>query len=445
MAIDLLAPKRNAGVTSPPLQLILKLNPRQFLKPLAITMASLPVLKVAANGFALPDQDAFATGRGEAVVATPDNPSTIYYNPAGITQLQGNNFRAGAYLLDYHFTFNPPPGKPNTGQSYDEQDNFAAVPRFFYSFASTNSPVSFGLGIYSPFGGKISWPQDTGFRAVAISGQLKYITINPVVAYKILPSLSVGAGPMFNYVDLETDQGLRPFSGPNNFFRFSGSGWSYGANAGILWQPLDELSFGTMFRSPAKVTLEGYTGFEREPLIAKSSRSANMDLNFPMTIVSGVSWRPTQKWNLEFDANYTDWSSFGRSTLHQSSPPFPLHSDVPVTLDWQSSWMYEFGATRYFDNGWRTSLGYCFNQNSVPNGHYTPFASDLDRHFFSVGTGWQGKHWSFDAAYQFGYGPDHTVAGSTPSSTPGQAAGQNADGKYKFYSNALSLSVGYRF
>ena len=411
---------------------------------LLTALASIP--KADANGFALPDQDAFATARGEAVVATPDNAATIFYNPAGISSLDGNNLRAGTYLLDYQTTFKPPAVAPNAGKSYDEQDNVANVPRFFYACSPTNSLVNFGLGVYAPFGGKMSWPQNTGFRSVATSGKLNYLTINPVVSFKLLPSLSVAAGPMFNYVDLQTDQGLRRFSEPLiNYYRFKGNGWSFGANAGVLWQPLEELSFGAMFRSPAKVTLKGNSEFEQQPFISSSSRVANMDLNFPMTIVGGVSWRPSEKWNLEFDANYTDWSSFDQTAIHQAAPPFPLRSTVPVTLEWQASWMYEFGVTRYFDSGWRVSAGYCFNQNSVPNDYYSPLAADMDRHFFSVGTGWRGEHLSFDIAYQFGYGPEHTVTGSTPSSTPGQVAGQTADGKYNFYSNAVSLSVGWHF
>ena len=54
--------------------------------------------KASANGFRLPDQDAFATARGEAFVATADNASAIYYNPAGITQLAGTIFAAGFFV-----------------------------------------------------------------------------------------------------------------------------------------------------------------------------------------------------------------------------------------------------------------------------------------------------------------------------------------------------------
>jgi long-chain fatty acid transport protein len=107
--------------------------------------------------------------------------------------------------------------------------------------------------------------------------------------------------------------------------------------------------------------------------------------------------------------------------------------------------MYEFGVTRYFDNGWHISGGYAFNENSVPNNYYTPLAADLDRHFFSIGAGHKGKTFDFDFAYQLGYGPAHTVTDSTPSSTPGQFAGQSANGTYGFNSSALMLTMGMHF
>src|SRR6266850_2277478 len=157
-----------------------------------------------ANGMRLVSQDGFASARGEAFVATADNPAAIYYNPAGIAQLEGNNFRAGIYAIDLDSSFRPPSGAPNSGKTYHSSDHFAAIPQFFYAYAPTNLPLSFGLGIYAPFGGSMSWPQDTGFRQNAISGSLKYITINPVMALKILDSLSIGGGAMVNYVHLET-------------------------------------------------------------------------------------------------------------------------------------------------------------------------------------------------------------------------------------------------
>jgi long-chain fatty acid transport protein len=408
-------------------------------------MGGLP-LTLSANGFRLADQDAFATARGEAFVATADNPSAIYYNPAGITQLEGNELRGGLYGIYLDSSFSPPSSAPNHGHTYDNQDHYAAVPQLFYTYTPTNIPVSFGLGVYAPYGGKSSWPQDTGFRSVAIGGSLTYVTINPVVAVKLPFNFSIGGGVMVNYANMDLDQGLRPIQTPlTNFFRFAGNGWSVGYNLGLLWQPIKQVSVGASFRSSATVTLDGQTKYEQQPFISATNQSAKAGFTFPITAVVGLSYRPTPKWNLEFDADYTDWSSFGTATINQSATSSGVATNIPVKLDWQGSWMYEFGVTRYFDNGWHASAGIVYNENSVPNAYYTPLAADMDRYFLSAGAGYKGKHFNFDIAYQFGYGPTHTVTGSKPSSTPAVSTGQTANGNYDFISHAVSVSVGWRF
>jgi long-chain fatty acid transport protein len=257
---------------------------------------------------------------------------------------------------------------------------------------------------------------------------------------------------MVNYANMDLESALRRTENLHysdaDFFHFKGDGWSVGYNLGLLWQPIKQVSIGASFRSSATVTLDGQTIFERPPL-SLDCRSAQADFTFPLSAVFGISYRPTPKWNLEFDADYTDWSSFGTTTIHQPGPPdnqlgvVPL--DIPVTLDWQASWMYEFGVTRYFDNGWHASAGYVFNENSVPDKYYTPLAADLDRHFFSIGAGRKGRRFDFDVAYQFGYGPAHTVTGSTPSTLSGVIGGQTADGTYDFISHAVIVTVGMHF
>src|SRR5436190_18009123 len=48
-------------------------------------------------GIRIADQDARATARGNAFTATADNPSAIYYNPAGITQLYSPDLNSPAF------------------------------------------------------------------------------------------------------------------------------------------------------------------------------------------------------------------------------------------------------------------------------------------------------------------------------------------------------------
>ena len=96
--------------------------------------------------------------------------------------------------------------------------------------------------------------------------------------------------------------------------------------------------------------------------------------------------------------------------------------------------IYEFGATRYFGRGWRASAGYMFSENSVPSGSLSALVPDSDRHLFSIGVGKTCQHLSWDAAYQLGFGPSRSVSGDAP-----------YNGSYEFFSNALSINIGWHF
>jgi long-chain fatty acid transport protein len=397
-----------------------------------------------ANGFSLLGQDAFAVARGDAFVATADNPSAIYYNPAGMTLLKGDNLRDGIYGIYADSSYKPLGG--NT--TFHTSDNLSEIPQLFYVHSMEKLPLSFGLGVYFPYGGKISWPEDTGFRPIAINASMDYATVNPAVAWRILPSLSIGVGVTVDYVEMKTLQGYPASLGAfnqNNSFYFSGSGWSVGYNAGIRWQPIKQLSFGATYRSSAWVTLNGDTHFGFPPAQPAASSSANLGLDFPWMVVFGTSYRPTTNWNLEVDANYTDWSTFGNFDLQQSTPGRILTPNLEGNFDWQPSWTFEFGVTRYLPKGWHASAGYAFDENSVPNGYYTPLAADMDRHFFSIGIGRDGKRFDFDVTYQFGYGPSRTVTGSQSTLQVERNNTASANGTYGFISNAIMVSGGIHF
>lgn len=398
------------------------------------------------NGMRLASQDGFATARGEAFTATADNASAIYYNPAGITQIEGSSLRAGIYgiYLDPTFTSTTP---PNAGNTYRVTKHYAAVPQSFFTHHVEDSAWSFGFGLYAPYGASIGWPDDTGFRTVATYGRLTYLRLNPVIAYQLAPNLSIAAGALLDFGQIKLEQGLLRRVAPfENFFRFSGQGYSAGYNVGILWKPLEQVSLGATFRSQTSINFNGRTEFEQQPIIQSTRLPANAEFDFPLTVVVGISYRPTTNWNFEFDADYTDWSSLGQLTIKQDGiPPFPVQQDIPVTLNWQASWMFCVGATRQFENGWHVSTGYVFNQNSVPDDFYSPLAADLDRHFITIGAGRKTGRVDLDVAYQLGYGPARTVAGSAPPSQPGLNAGQNGDGTYDFISHAVMVTVGLHF
>jgi len=105
---------------------------------LVLTAAMFSPLSVFGLGIRIADQDPATKVRGNAFTATADNPSAIYYNPAGITQLEGNNVSVGvgrkyerwrwdvAYQLAYGPSRNVTGSTPNflTGESADGRHEF---------------------------------------------------------------------------------------------------------------------------------------------------------------------------------------------------------------------------------------------------------------------------------------------------------------------------------
>lgn len=400
-----------------------------------------------ANGFRLVSQDALAAARGEAFVATADNPSAVHYNPAGITQLEGIQVRTGLYALHFEPTFTPPQGSANSGTTYDIEEQDAFAPQLYSTYRIPSSPLTLGLGIYAPHGASVTWPQDTGFRAVATMGELTYLRFNPVLAWEIRPGLSIAGGMMVDYAELLSEQGLRRTEQPlANSFRFEGDDVSVGYNLGLLWKINDQFSFGTTYRSAVTQNFKGHTAIEQQRIIQPTEVPASAELEFPFTMVAGLSYRPTNQWNIEINADYSNWSSMDSFTIRQSeTPPFPVRQNIPVSLGFEDSWIYKLGVTRSFDEGWQVSAGYVFNQNSVPDDFYSPTVADLDRQFLTLGVGREWSKYQVDVTYQFGFAADREVSGSTPGSTPARSVNQNADGTYGFSSHGLLISFGMKF
>lgn len=365
---------------------------------------------VFALGVRIPDQDAAATARGDAFAATADNPSAIYYNPAGISQLEGQHVSLGGYgvVLGSHF-------ESAAGPNWDTKTEVQAVPQVFYTAKCPQSPLSFGLGFYSPYGLSLEWPASAPFSNQARKGEIQYLTLNPVLAWQVLPSLSIAAGPTLNWSKADLN---------NNLMRFRGQDVDAGFNAGILWKPLTEHAFGVNYRSATDMKYDGHTDFAGVPF----SISTTADYDFPQNIVIGYSFRPTTNWNFEVDADWTDWETLNTLNLR----PTPLS----VPFNWRSSWFYEFGATRYFEHGWSVSGGYIYSENSIPDATFSPLVPDSDRHIFSVGVGKKYEKVSWNVAYQLAWGPERNI--NNPANPP-------INGSYEFISNALIINFGFWF
>jgi long-chain fatty acid transport protein len=387
-----------------------------------------------ALGVRIADQDPFATARGNAFAATADNPSAIYYNPAGITQLEGLQARVGVYSISLNSDFE------RGGFSQETVNDWAFVPQLFCTYTPKDWPVSFGLGVYAPYGLSNEWPDDSPFRTLATRGEIIYSTVQPVIAWKACENFSIAAGPTFNTAEAELSRGIIPFPlNPGDQFRFRGKDdLDIGFTVGAMLTLGEKHSFGVTYRSETEMEFEGRSRTKGADAfgVPSFSQRANATFQFPQNVVVGYSFRPTPDWNIEFNLDWTDWDSLDTVVLQQAVTGPQL-----LPFKWKSSFFYELGVTRKFQDGWRVSGGYIFSENSVPDRTFNPVVPDSDRHIWSLGVGRDYEHWRWDFAYQLAWGPQRNVTASTPN----PLTGESADGRYEFLSHALTFSIGYRF
>lgn len=89
---------------------------------------------VGASGFSTQFVGAKAMGQGNVFVAEADDPSAIYYNPAGMTQLEGTQISAGITALE------PITDRTGDGVPDDQMKRqWSELPNFFFT---SSIPIS---------------------------------------------------------------------------------------------------------------------------------------------------------------------------------------------------------------------------------------------------------------------------------------------------------------
>lgn len=370
--------------------------------------------------------DAFATARGNAFTATADNPSAVFYNGAGLTQLAGSQIHGSIYTMSLGY-------EADTTFGSDAIDGASqAVPSLFLSHRLKDSPLALGFGVYCPFALGANWGKDAAFTAafpspfaaVPYEAKLEYIKYHAVVAWQLTKTLSVAGGLSFD----KSHTNLKA-----NALDFEGDDQMVGYTVSLHWKPSAEHAFGLNYQARTEATYEGTSnvavglgpaGPITLPLDAKS------DFIFPESITLGYSYRPNTRWNLEFNLDWTNWDRVNKWSL----------DGVPgaeFELNWKSALIWQLGATRYFDNGWHLSASYTFVEDAIPDADFLPIVPDSNRHFCSIGIGRHYDHISWQFTYQQAFADIRSISGNTTS--------PSIDGDYDLDSISMAFSLSYRF
>src|SRR5687767_4806771 len=109
-------------------------------------------------GFSIFAQGAKASGMGLAFTAVADDPSAIFYNPAGLGwQTHFSGQVGGSLLTKVAGEFEGANPFPGTGFGVEQQHETSFLLPTTYAVVPLTSNVNFGLGIFAPYGLGFRW------------------------------------------------------------------------------------------------------------------------------------------------------------------------------------------------------------------------------------------------------------------------------------------------
>ncbi|MGB5659925.1 MAG: outer membrane protein transport protein, partial [Thermoanaerobaculia bacterium] len=271
-----------------------------------------PAQLPATNGMYLTAYGAETLGRGGANLAISDRSLAINFNPAGISQLQGNHFTANLAVLVPSLTFenmaNPSP--------IDSESSYFPLPSFAYVRAGKESPWSWGIGMVAQGGMGATFKNTNTFFGTQdkTDSEVRFGTLVPTVSYAINEDMSIGLAANVGYADVafafypETSF----FNVDNPAFSFPGvemgtaGGLQYNFRLGWMWRATPKFSVGAIYQTETQSDFTGgdlavnYNGF---PFIGqKVGYEAEVD-GFTFAAQAGVGFalRPNDRWILALD------------------------------------------------------------------------------------------------------------------------------------------------
>jgi long-chain fatty acid transport protein len=409
-----------------------------------------------AAGFRLPEAGAKAMGMGFAFVAQADNPSAIYFNPAGLTQLEGQNVVLGVTYIRENgaeFTGNTPltvldPTLP-TSETQKDLDFF--VPNAYWT-KKASPGFAYGVGLFVPFGLGQEYKDKNNsiFRNQITKIELMTFVINPTVAWEINDVLSVGVGIdlMYGQATLERTP-FSPLLGGNLYnSSLEGDGWAYGYNFGLLLTPSPNWKVGFSYRSPFTLEVkEGDVEIRNiSPAVSAGffggatsyDTKGDADIHMPATATFGVAYI-RDRLTLEVDADYTFWSSYDSLDIRIKEPVAPVVVSTSAEKNWEDVVAIYVGAEYRVTDPLALRLGFRYDPSPAPAETLGPELPDSDRLYYSAGVGYKYRAWTFDLAYMYVDKKDRKVDNLDMATLSG------FDGEWSGDAHLVALDVGYNF
>ena len=186
---------------------------------------------------------------GHTGVAMKLGAESMHFNPAGMAFMEGvADFSAGVsgVFAEAKWKHNGEHAKTN---------NDASTPLYAYAGFRVYDDLKIGVSFTTLYGSGIKWPKNWQGATLVQDISLKAFVLQPTVSYKIIDNLSVGAGLMMAWGNVNLSKGLMEASSVFNdvvpvSLRIDGdSKVRVGFNVGALYDINEKVSIGASYRS----------------------------------------------------------------------------------------------------------------------------------------------------------------------------------------------------
>lgn len=392
----------------------------------------------SAAAFQLWEQNASGLGNayaGSAAVA--DNASTIFFNPAGMTQLSGFQFSAGVVGVGPSYEFSNQ-GSSGTGAlagfsggNGGNAGDLAAVPNLYV--AAQLSPNWFiGFGVSAPFGLATEYKDSNWIgRYQSLKSEVKTVNYNPSIGYRVSDKVSLGFGLDYQSIEAELSSAV---PGVAAYSRLKGDDAAWGWNAGALFSLSPAMRVGLSYRSSISYTLEG------NATTAISSAPVRADIKLPDTFILSVWQQVSDRWEAMGDLSYTRWNSLKSLSIYNRNTGVLASTE---SFNYDNSWRFAWGAAYKATDAAKLKFGIAYDRTPTSDSDRSARVPDNDRVWFSLGGQWNtGSFGKIDLGYSYLYVKDPSI-NQTKSFSP--TTSSTLRGRYDESAHVFGLqySVGF--
>lgn len=457
----------------------MKFNPAILPCSIAISLAALSGT-ASASGFALIEQSGSGLGNAYAGgAASAEDASTIFFNPAGMSRLQGKQFVVAGNVIKPSAKFSDTASTVAAGGFVaapvgKDAGSPAIVPSVYFAW-EIDPKLSAGIGLGAPFGLKTEYDANWMGRFHAIKSEIKTINVNPSIAYKMSDNLSLGAGinwqraeaeltKAINYTAVAVAAGI-PVPGTvalategTNSIVASDSAWGFNLGAMINVSP--NTTLGMAYRSAMNYSLSGTATYFGRPaaITAAAAGSAALaaqvgdsaitaDVKLPATFSLALKYQPDSKWDILADATLTEWSSIQSLDIFRSSGISSGLSLESVPFRWRDTWRVALGVNHHCSEQWMARAGLAYDQTPTSDAYRIARLPDSDRTWLSVGGQYKpNKASAIDFGYAHLFMKDAALNMNTPVLSAPVVSGRGAlVGNYDNKVDILSVQYTHNF